>query len=152
MATIDELKEKQLQNHLIAGGFLGAFTDIEGNPQPAPIIQLLEIDLARSDVTPSKRVVMIRTTGVLSNPSNRIFHEVMNMLVLVVGENGSGDSLIVNGLASDMEKYLVANPGDGECIFNIVSSGVSGPFITSDSRRAYEINVSVSFNIDRPVF
>ena len=46
-----------------------------------------------------------------------------------------------------MEKWLVANPKDGGCIFDITSNGVDGPYTLADSRRVYEINLSVKFNI-----
>ena len=59
------------------------------------------------------------------------------------------EMLIVKGLAMDMETWLKANVTDGECIFNITSSGVAGPFIFDDSRRVYEINLLVGFNIVR---
>jgi hypothetical protein len=145
MATIADLEVKQLEDHLIAGGFIAAFTDILGNAQPAPIFQAFELDL--TDKLPTERVVMIRKTGSLSAP-DRTFFKSQPMLVLVVGKASQQDSVITNGLAIDMEKYLVNNPTDNGCLANIVSSGVVGPFITADGRRAFEINLTVAFNID----
>lgn len=150
MTTIADLEEEQLKQHLISGGFLTSFTDVFGNNQPAPITQILEIDL--TEVEPVDRVIMIRNTGGISNPATGVFFVQRNMLISVVGQQGSTDSVIVKGLAQDMEKWLKQNITDDECMFNIQSSGVSGPFITEDSRRAYEINLQVSFNINRPVF
>ena len=71
------------------------------------------------------------------------------MLVLVVGRVGESDRVIANGLADDIEDYLVKNFSDGACISNIVSSGVSPTFIADDGRRAFEINITVTFNIIR---
>ena len=150
MTTIADLEEVQLQQHLISGGFLTSFTDIFGNVQDAPIVQLLEMDL--TDIQESDRVVMIRNTGGISNPATGTFFVQRNMLISIVGQQGSTDSVIVKGLSKDMDKWLKQNITNGECMFNIQSSGVSGPFITEDSRRAYEINLQVSFNIDRPTF
>lgn len=152
MATIANLEVEQIKLHLIAGGFLSPFTDIFGNPQPSPIIQLNELDLRPAVVKNNERVVMIRTTGGITNSATRTLYKEVPMMVLVVGKVGEPDSLTAKGLADDMEKYLVDNPGDGECMFNIVSSGVTGPMGTEDNRRAYEINFVASFNINRPVF
>ena len=148
MTVIADLEEEQLKQHLIAGGFLTAFTDIKGNAQPAPKTQMLEFDL--TDITPSDRVIMIRNVGNVSNPATNTLFTQRNMLIAVVGNTSAADSLIVKGLAMDMETWLKANVTDGECIFNITSSGVAGPFIFDDSRRVFEINILVGFNIVRP--
>ena len=147
MTVIADLEEEQLKQHLIVGGFLTAFTDIFGNAQPAPKTQMLEFDL--TDITASDRVVMIRNVGNVNNPATNTLFTQRNMLIAVVGNTSAADSLIVKGLAMDMETWLKANVTDGECIFNITSSGVSGPFIFDDSRRVYEINLLVGFNIVR---
>lgn len=143
--TIDDLEEKQLENHLIAGGFLAAFTDILGNAQPAPEVQIFELNTA--DLKANERAVMIRDIGGVTNSANRTLNKIRNMVVVVCGQTSEDDRIVIRGLAEDMEKYLVENPTDGGCIFNIVSNGVSGPFTLADSRRIYEINISVSFNI-----
>lgn len=150
MSTIANLEVEQLKQHLISGGFLAVFTDIFANPQPAPITQELEVDF--TSVKPDDRVIMIRTTGNISNPSTRTFFKERMMLVMVAGKVGEADSVIAGGLAEDMENYLMANPTDNGCIFDISSRGVNGPLISDDSRRVYEINISVSFNISRPLF
>lgn len=150
MSTISDLEEEQLKQHLISGGFLAPFTDIYGDSQPAPITQMLEIDL--SGKQPSDRVVMIRSIGGVNNPATNVLFTQRNMLIVVVGNTEPTDSVIVKGLAKDMDKWLKANITNNECMFNIISNGVNGPFIYDDSRRAYEINLLVSFNIDRPVF
>lgn len=147
MTTIADLEEDQLAEHLIAGGFLGAFTDIFGNAQPAPINQMLEFDL--TDVSANDRVVMIRNTGGVSNPSTNTLFTQRNMIIAIVGNTSAADGLIAKGLAMDIEKYLKENVTDNKCIFNITSSGVNGPFIFDDSRRVHEVNVLVSFNIVR---
>jgi hypothetical protein len=147
MTVIADLEEEQLKQHLISGGFLTAFTDIFGGSQPAPKIQMLEFDL--TDIAASDRVVMIRNIGNVSNPATNTLFTQRNMLIAVVGNTSAQDSVIVKGLAMDMEQWLKDNVTDGECIYNITSSGVSGPFIFDDSRRAYEINVRVGFNIVR---
>lgn len=144
MATIADLEVRQLELHLIAGSFLAPFTDILGNAQPAPTFQAFELDLTKTP--PDDRVVMIRKTGSLSGP-DRTFFKSQPMMVLVVGRASQLDSVIANGLTIDMEKYLVENATDGSCIANIVSSGVVGPFILPDGRRAFEIDLLVSFNI-----
>lgn len=150
MATISDLEEEQLKQHLIDGGFLAPFTDIYGDAQPAPIIQMLEMDM--TNVEKSDRVVMIKNIGGVNNPQTNVLFTQRNMLVLVVGRGDANDSVIAKGLARDMEQWLKANITDDECLFNIVSNGVSGPFIFEDSRRVYEINLLVSFNINRPSF
>ena len=150
MATIADLEEEQLRLHLIAGGYLNQFTDIFGNNQPSPTVQLFEVDF--TSATPDERIVMIRTMGGISNSSNRTLYKERMMMIMVAGKSGESDSTITRGLADDMEKYLMANHTDNGCIFNIVSSGVTGPLISDDSRRVYEINVIVSFNINRPSF
>ena len=147
--TIADLEEAQLEAHLIAGGFLGAFTDILGDAQPAPTVQIFELNTV--DLKPDERAVMIRDVGGV-NAANRTLHKIRNMIIVVCGQTNEADRIVVRGLAEDAEKWLVANPSDGECIFNVVSSGVSGPFTLADSRRIYEINLSVSFNIVQPVF
>ena len=150
MASISDLEVEQVRQHLITGGFLAAFTDIPGNAQPAPVTQVNELDLAA--INNDDRVVMSRTIGGITNPQTRTLFKEKSIIVLVVGQAIVNDSYIVNGLADDMEKWLMANPSDGQCMFNIVSSGVTGPSITEDSRRVYEVNFTASFNIDRPVF
>lgn len=150
MAIISDLEEEQLKQHLISGGFLAAFTDIFGASQPAPITQMLEFDL--TDTNPDDRIVMIRTTGSVSNAATNVLFTKRNMLVAVVGNVGATSTAIAKGLALDMEKWLKANVTDDQCIFNIVSSGVSGPYTFDDSRRVFEINLMVSFNIERPIF
>ncbi len=150
MATITDLEVSQLEQHLRTGGWLAAFTDILGNAQPAPIFQAYEIDLTQ--VKNNDRVVMIRETGGVSNAATRVLFKQRNMVVSVVGNGGVSDLIIVKGLAEDMEKWLVANPQNGACLTNIVSSGVSGPFTTEDSRRVFEINLNVTFSIDVPTF
>lgn len=150
MASIADLEVEQVKQHLIAGGFLGAFTDIYGDAQPALITQELEADFV--SIANDDRIAMIRTVGGITNPANRTLYKERIMMVMVTGQVGEKDSVIVNGLANDMEEYLMANPSDGQCMFNIVSSGVTGPFINKDSRRSYEINFTASFNIVRPSF
>lgn len=148
--TIADFEEDQLAEHLISGGFLGAFTDIFGNTQPAPVVQMLEFDL--TNVQPDERIIMIRNKGGINNSATRIFLKQQSMLIAVVGNTGSSDSYIAKGLANDIEKWLTANTSDGKCMFNIQTSGVSGPFIFDDSRRVYEVNVRCDFNIDKPSF
>ena len=150
MTTIDDLEEKQLENHLVAGGFLTAFTDILGRSQPKPTTQIFELNT--TDLRPEERVVMIRTIGGASNAATSTLHKIRNMIVVVAGQANQEDRIVIKGLVEDMNKYLIANPTDGGCIFNISSSGTSGPFTLADSRRIYEINISVSFNIDQPTF
>jgi len=144
MSTIADLSVKQLELHLIAGGFLAAFTDILGNAQPAPIFQPFELDL--TDKLPTDRVVMIRDTGTV-NSANRFLTKEQPMMVLVVGRADPKDMIIAKGLANDMEIYLNDNFGDGGCLYNINTSGVVGPFILPDARRAFEINITAFFNI-----
>ncbi len=150
--TIADLEVAQLEAHLRVGGWLTAFTDILGNAQPSPIFQPYELDLTKGIVTNDDRIVMIRETGGVSNAATRVLFKQKNMVVSVVGKPGVSDLIIVKGLAQDMEEWLVANPQDGMCLTNIVSSGVSGPFITEDSRRVFEINLNVTFNINIPQF
>lgn len=147
MATIANLDVEQLSEHLVLGGFLAPFTDIFGNPQPAPLVQKNEVDL--TSVDNSARVILIRTTGGVTNSANRTLYKERSMMVVVFGKTGEKDSVIAQGLAEDMEEWLVDNYSDGQCLMNIVSSGVTGPMISGDSRRAYEISLSVSFNIKR---
>tara|TARA_R100000951_G_C2639886_1_gene180582 strand:- start:1585 stop:2037 length:453 start_codon:yes stop_codon:yes gene_type:complete len=146
--VITDLEENQLKEHLLTGGFLSAFTDIYGDAQPAPITQMLELDL--TDIDKDDRAVMIRNVGNVNNPSTNTLFTQRNMVIVLVGNTSAADSAIMKGLAVDMETWLKANVTDGECIFNITSSGVAGPFIFDDSRRAYEINLLVGFNILRP--
>lgn len=148
--AIDDLEVSQLRAHLVSGGFLSSFTDIRGNQQPAPTIQIDEID--ETKITKNARAVMIRTTGGITNPVTRYQYKERLMTIVILGNQGKQDRVIIKGLADSMEEWLVANPQDGNCIFNIVSSGVNGPFIYDSSRRAYEISLSVSFNIERPAF
>lgn len=148
--TIADLEEKQLEEHLIAGGFLVAFTDILGNAQPAPEFQVFELDT--TVLKKNERAVMIRDVGGVSNASTSTMHKIRNMVVVVCGKTSEEDRIVVRGLAEDMNNYLIANIDDGGCIFDITSSGVSGPFTLADSRRIYEINLSVKFNIVQPVF
>lgn len=150
MTTIADLEEEQLKQHLLSGGFLTSFTDIFGDAQSAPITQMLEFDL--TDIQPDDRIILIRNTGNVSNPSTNVLFTQRNMLIAIVGNIGATSTAIAKGLAVDMEKWLKANVTDNQCIFNIVSSGVSGPFTFDDSRRVYEINLQVSFNIERPIF
>ena len=144
MSTIADLSVKQIEDHLIAGGFLAPFTDIVGNAQPAPIFQPFELDL--TDVPPTDRVVMIRETGTV-NATNRFLTKEQPMLVLVVGQANVNDLIIAKGLANDMEIYLNNNFGDGGCLYNINTSGVVGPFVLPDGRRAFEISITAFFNI-----
>ncbi len=144
MATIADLEVKQIESHLIAGGYLAAFTDILGNPQPAPIFQPFELNL--TDQLSDSRIVMIRTTGSVTS-ATRVFFKSVPIVIIVVGQAVQNDSIIANGLAIDMEKYLVDSYGDGACLANIESSGVTGPFILPDGRRVFEINMQAMFNI-----
>ncbi len=153
MSTIANLEVKQLEDHILFGGFLSSFTDIFGNSQPAPKSQAFELNLTpdSNDVDPVKpndRVVMIRNSGNVTS-STRASFKSRPMLVLVVGRVGESDRVIANGLADDIENYLVKHYSDGGCIANIESSGVTGPFVTGDSRRFFEINITVMFNINR---
>lgn len=146
MSTIADLEVNQLENHINAGGFFSTFTDIFGGSQPAPKFQAFELDLTSDDVAEDDRVIMIRNSGSITS-STRTFFKSRPMLVLVVGKVGETDRTIANGLAEDIENYLVNNHSDGGCIANIESSGANGPFITEDGRRAFEINLTVMFNI-----
>lgn len=150
MATIADLEVTQLSEHLKSGGFLAAFTDINGNAQPKPTVQFEEID--ETKITKNGRAVMIRTTGGITNPATRYQYKERLMTIVILGNQGKSDRLIIKGLSDDMEEWLIANPMDNGCIFNIVSNGVNGPFIFDSSRRAYEISLVVSFNINRPAF
>ena len=143
MSTVANLEVKQLQDHIAASGLMGAFTDILGNAQPASKFQAYELNL--TDTPPIDRVIMIRETGAI-NGANRYLHKERPMLVLVVSRANVNDSVIARGLASDIEQYLTTNFSSG-CIFNINTSGVTGPFPLPDGRRAYEINLTVMFNI-----
>lgn len=144
MSTIADLSVKQIEDHLIAGGFLATFTDIVGNPQPAPTFQPFELDL--TDTPPTDRVVMIRETGTV-NAANRFLTKEQPMLVLVVGQANVNDLIIAKGLANDMEIYLNDNFSDGGCLYNVNTAGVVGPFIMPDGRRGFEINITAFFNI-----
>ncbi len=144
MATIADLSVKQLENHLIAGGFLAAFTDIFGDAQPAPEYQAFELDV--TDALSRERIVMIRDTGNV-NGANRFLSKEQPMIVLVVGRANAKDMIIVKGLANDMEIYLNNNFSDGGCLYNVNTTGVTGPFILPDARRAFEINITAFFNI-----
>ncbi len=148
MTTTSNLEVVQLKDHLTAGGFFSAFTDIFGNNQPAPTSQLFELDLTSGNVNQNERVIMIKNSGNITS-STRTFFKERPMLVLVVGFTGKTDRVIANGLADDIEDYMVKNFSDDGCIANIVSSGVTGPFITEDGRRAFEVNITVMFNINR---
>lgn len=144
MTTIADLEVTQLSDHLTAGGFLSAFTGIDGNAQPAPVLQNFELDL--TSTPPKTRVIMVRETGSLSGLF-RTFYKQRPMMVLVVGRADASDMIVAKGLTDDIDKYLTENPTDGGCIANIVSSGAVGPFILPDGRRAFEIGLVVSFNI-----
>lgn len=144
MSTIADLSVKQIEDHLIAGGFLAAFTDILGNAQPAPIFQPFELDL--TGVSPTSRVVMIRETGTV-NSANRFLTKEQPMVIVVMGQANVNDLIIVKGLADDMEAYLNDNFSDGGCLYNINTSGVVGSFIEPDGRRAFEISITAFFNI-----
>lgn len=146
MSTITDLEVKQLEDHLSTGGFFSAFTDIFGGSQPAPKFQAFELDLANKNIKADDRVVMIRNSGSITS-ATRTFFKLRPMLILVVGKVGETDRTIANGLADDIENYLVQNFSDGGCIANIESSGVTGPFTTEDGRRAFEINLVIMFNI-----
>ena len=148
--SLQNLEVTQLENHLRSGGFLDGFTDVFNEQQPAPNLQINELRL--DNLPANERALMIRTTGGITNPSTRHQIKQRSMAVYVVGMQGEGDSIIVNGYADEIERWLVANPQDGACLSNISSSGVSGPDITEDSRRVYEINMLVTFNINRPNF
>lgn len=150
MATIQNLEVSQVEQHLLNGNMLGAFTDIYGDSQPAPTTQLNELRL--SDAKKNERFVMIRTLGGNPTPTNSTFFNSRNMVIVIVSRTGEDDSIIANGLAEDIAKYILDNSRDNECLFNISSSGVTGPFIMPEGRRAYEINFSAMFNIVRPVF
>lgn len=144
MSTIADLSVEQIKDHLIAGGFIAPFTDIKGNPQSAPEFQGYELDL--TDVKKNVRVIMIRDTGNV-NGANRFLSKEQPMVVLVVGRANPRDLIIAKGLANDMEKYLNDDFSDGGCIYNINTTGVTGPFILPDGRRAFEINITVFFDI-----
>ena len=150
MITLADLEVPQIEAHLRTGGFLAPFTDIFGNAQSAPKFQPYEVDL--TSVTPNQRVVLIRDTGGVTNPQTRVLFKMRNMTISVFSKSGLTDLMVVKGLTEQMEKWLVANPFDSGCITNIVSSGVSGPFTTDDSRRVFEINLNVTFSINQPQF
>lgn len=146
MITIADLDVEQLKNHLITGGFFDPFTDIFGNSQPAPTRQMNELDTTNLG---NKRVIMIRNTGGISNPRSRPFYKERMMMIGVVGLVGESDSVIAQGLAESIERYLVNSYKDTNKLFSVQSQGVSGPFLMDDGRRAYEVNIICSFNIDR---
>lgn len=149
MSTVAEPEVNQLENHIATGGFFSTFTDIFGGSQPEPKFQAFELDLTDKKIIGSDdRVIMIRNSGSITS-ATRTFFKSRPMLVLVVGKVGETDRTIANGLADDIENYLVQNFSDGKCIANIESSGVTGPFTTEDGRRAFEINITVMFNINR---
>ena len=89
---------------------------------------------------------MIRTTGNVTS-STRTFFKSVPMVIVVVGLAIQSDSIVTQGLAIDMEKYLVESYSDGGCLANIESSGVVGPFILPDGRRVFEVNIQAMFNI-----
>ena len=145
MATIANLEVEQVRQHLITGGFLGAFSDIFGSAQPAPQTQINELRL--DSLGKNDRAVMIRNTGGTNNPTTSTFFNQRNMMIVVVGNIGETDSVIANGLAVDINSYLLSTPFDNGCLANISTSGVSGPFTLPEGRRAYEINFSAMFNV-----
>lgn len=151
MATTNNLPTKQLYDHLVDGGFLTTgFTDIFGNSQPKPVVQIDELNLVRKEtnspggVDSTDRVVFIKRTGAI-NAATRIYMESINMTLAVVGAVGEQDSMIAKGYMEDMQKYLNDNHHGG-CITNVSFSGYNGPFITEDSRRIYELNMVVSLS------
>jgi len=146
MATIADLDVEKLKQHLIGGGFFTPFTDIFGNSQPAPKRQINELDLTPSK-SKAERIIMLRNVGGAGNANERQHYKVRNMIIVVVSLPNSSDDVIVQGLAEDIDKYLVDNfQNEDQCIFNINSSGVTGPFIMEDSHRAYEVNLQIYFN------
>ena len=145
--TIADLDVEKLKNHLVTGGFFSSFTDILGNSQPAPKRQMNELNT--TGISANDRIIMLRNTGGISNSRNRTLYKERMMMIGVVGRVGETDSVIAQGLAESIERWMVKNYTDGQCLMNVVSQGVSGPFMMEDGRRAYEVNVICSFNIDK---
>ena len=95
MATLANLEVKQMEEHIAAGGFFSPFTDIFGNPQPAPKFQGDELDLIPDSnnpdaITTTDRVIMIKNSGNITS-STITFFKLRPMLILVVGQTDESD-------------------------------------------------------------
>jgi len=146
MAKIEDFEEYQLKQHLVSGGFYQPFTDIFGNDQPAPVSQVNLFNSADVRVE-GKRFIFIKPVGPALNPTTQLYSNERNMLISVVGLPNISDDTIVKGYATDINNYLIKNPSDGKCIYNIIQSRLNGPFLDSDSRVIYEINLTVMFQV-----
>lgn len=149
--TIEDFEDKRIHNHLEASKLLGGFSDINGQRKSAPVVYLSEIDL--TELQANQRGLLIRQTGGINNPATEIFYDEYNYQISVFGRVGIEDSGIAKGYAKQIRQWLRKNPSNiDNCIMDIQTAGVSGPTITADGRRVYDIGLTVKFNIDRPMF
>ena len=149
--TIEDFEDLRIKNHLEKSNLLKGFNDINGQRKSAPAIYVSEIDL--TELQANQRGLLIRQTGGINNPATEIFYDEYNYQISVFSRVGINDSGIAKGYAKQIRQWLRANPSSlDNCIMDIQTTGVNGPTITADSRRVYDIGLTVKFNIDRPIF
>ena len=149
--TIDDFEDLRVGNHLSTSGLLSGFTDINGNLKAEPVLYFSEIDLTALQA--NQRAVLIRQTGQITNPSTEIFYDEYNYIISIFSRVGPDDSGISKGYAKQIRQWLRANPKDSsQCIIDLYTSGVVGPYITDEGRRVYEVPITVKFSIDIPTF
>lgn len=146
MTTIANFEDVRLLEHIKTSGLLTSFTDAFGNAQGATESDSGSIDLPSLD--PNKRAVLVRKNGNDAFGQPYLGFSEYPMLVVVFSKATRSDKAIANGLANDIRKWLITNyQSSDECIMSISTRGVSPPLYTEDSRAAFEITLTVKFNI-----
>ena len=130
------LQEVEIRDLLNRGGMLGAFTDYNGDEQPAPKVQLMEF---REESLGTRRGVFIRMLG----DSSVIPHLIQQKTIVVgfVTEPNDNDMIIGRARAEEIYEYLLDN--FEQCNIHGTTVTFNGtPFILDSKRRVFEIMVN----------
>ena len=142
--VITDFEDVRIGRHLAGSNLLANFTDINGQIKTSPSLFYSEIDLTKLQA--NQRGMLIRQSGGITNTSTESFYDEYNYTISIFSRAGLADSGITKGYAKQLRLWLKNNArNDSECIFDISTQGVSGPFITEDDRRVYEIGLLVRF-------
>ena len=137
--------EEFVEQILTDGGFLSAFTDFNGNVQPAPKLQLLTFD-ENATYVQGKRILFIREGG--SGGGNRYVQR-SGASIILAGLQTKTDATIIKDYADRIFTYLLETREKCGIIYIDPIAGASPVMYTDLGRPVVEIQCTLL--IDRGI-
>ena len=132
--------EISIKELIADGGLLGSWTDYRGNTQPAPKVQLYELDEFAKGIDESDLIMLIRNVG--SGSGNFLVREPQMAIVVFADTAKTKTSLAKHYI--ELVKQWVSRNYRKDCIMSVnIVGDVAGPYPMQSGRRYFELNLSV---------